>query len=133
MAVDQLSPTEKLLFYRDHVYSSVQYTSFYKPDKVSEALSYIWMCQGKEKWARIVNRMKALGRYTSRNEQDIRNELSLIGDRRDLIAHSVDKLPGAQVPNPVSRDDAARVIQFMADLASAIDEETESQLKMTAA
>lgn len=128
MSVDKLSPTEKLLFYKDHVYSSVQYTSFYKPDKVSEALSYIWVCPPKEKWARITTRMKSLGRYTSRTEQDIRNELSLIGDRRDLIAHSVDTLPGASASNPVNRDDAVRVVEYMGDLAAAIDEETESQL-----
>ncbi|WP_315731217.1 MULTISPECIES: hypothetical protein [unclassified Bradyrhizobium] len=133
MSVDQLSPTERLLFYKDHVYSSIQYTSFYKPDKVSEALSYIWVCPPKEKWARIFTRMKASGRYISSTEQDIRNELSLIGDRRDLIAHSVDTLPGAPSPNPVNRDDAARVAEFVGDLAAAIDQETEAQLAVAAA
>lgn len=133
MAVDQLSPTEKLLFYKEHIYSAVQYTSFYRPEKVSEALSYIWVCPAKEKWARIFSRMKAIGQYDTRTEQDIRAELSLIGERRDLIAHSVDTPPGAASPNPVNRDDAARVVEFMRHLATAIDQETEAQLAAVAA
>lgn len=128
LEMDPASPTERLLFYRDHVYSAVQYTSFYKPEKVSEALSFIWICEAKEKWARIFGRMKATGRYEQRTEQDIREELTFIGDRRDLIAHSVDTPPGAPSPNPVARDDAARVLEFIGDLAAAIDSETEFQL-----
>lgn len=128
MGIDSLTPTERLLFYKDHVYSAVQYTSFYKPERVSEALSYIWVCPAKEKWSRIVARMKAFGRYVTRTEQDIRNELTLIGDRRDLIAHSVDTLPGSASPIPVNRDDAYRVVEFMGDLAAGIDQETEAQL-----
>ena len=128
LEINQVSPTERLLFYRDHVYSAVQYTSFYKPDKVSEALSYIWNCDQKEKWTRICGRMKLTGRYDNRTEQDIRGELTFIGDRRDLIAHSVDTPPGQSSPNPVTRADAARVREFMTDLATAIDAETESQL-----
>jgi hypothetical protein len=131
MSAEHLSPTERLLFYKDHVYSSIQYTSFYRPEKVMEALSYIWVCPAKEKWARIFARMQASGRYTSSTEQDIRNELSLIGDRRDLIAHSADTLPGAPSPNPVNREDAARVAEFVGDLAAAIDQETEAQLAAT--
>lgn len=128
LSIDQLSPTQKLLFYKEHVYSSVQYTSFYRPEKVATALSYIWICPAKEKWARIFARMKALGRYDSRTEQDIRDELTLIGDRRDLIAHSVDTHPGGTAPNPVSREDANQVANFIRDLADAIDGETEAQL-----
>lgn len=126
--MDQLSPTERLLFYRDRIYKAVQYTSFYKPEKVSEALSYIWTCAPKEKWARIIGQMKATGRYNDRAEQDIRDELTLIGDRRDLIAHSMDTPPGAANQNPVDRADAFRVQEFIADLAAAIDAETELQL-----
>lgn len=129
LELDNISPIERLLFYRDHVYSAVQYTSFYKPEKVSEALSYIWICDPKEKWARIFGRMKGTGRYENRSEQDIRSELTLIGDRRDLIAHSVDTPPGATSSNPVTREDAAHVLEFISDLASAVDDETEAQLR----
>lgn len=132
MSSQHLSPTERLLFYKDHVYSAIQYTSFYRPEKVSEALSYIWVCPPKEKWARIFTRMKALGSHASSTEEDIRNELTLIGDRRDLIAHSVDTLPGASSPNPVNREDAVRVAEFVGDLAAAIDQETEAQLAAAA-
>lgn len=128
LQIDQLSPAEKLLFYRDHVYTAVQYTSFYKPEKVSEALSYIWMYPAKEKWTRIAKRMQSFGRYLNRTEKDIRDELTLIGDRRDLIAHSVDTPPGAEMANPVIRGDAVHVIEFVSDLALAIDQETEAQL-----
>ena len=69
-----------------------------------------------------------MGRYDERTEEDIRDELTLIGDRRDLIAHSVDTAPGAEGPNPVDRLDAVRVIEFIKDLATSIDLETEAQL-----
>jgi len=128
VSIDALSPTERLVFYRERIYTTVQYKSFYKPDKVSEALSYIWTCPPKEKWARILGRLKSTGRYDGRTEEDVRGELTLIGDRRDLIAHSVDTLPGAEGPNPVQREDAARVIEFISDLATGVDLETEAQL-----
>jgi hypothetical protein len=128
VSIENLSPTEKLLYYKDVIYATVQYKSFYKPEKVSEALSYIWTCPAKEKWSRIVSRLKETGRYDERIEQDIRDELTLIGDRRDLIAHSVDTPPGAESSNPVDRTDAVQVIDFIRDLASAIDLETEAQI-----
>lgn len=127
--LDNLSPTEKLIFYKEHVYAAVQYTSFYRPEKVSEALSYIWICPAKEKWARILCNMRKTGRYSNRDEHDIRSELTQIGDRRDLIAHSADKPPGAGGANPVNRIDAAATLEFIADLATAIDVETEAQLR----
>lgn len=123
-----LSPVERIMFYKDHVYTAVRFTSFYRPDKVSEALSYIWTCPAKEKWARITARMKSFGRHGEKTEKDIRDELTLIGDRRDLIAHSADISPGAAAANPVLREDAARILGFILDLATAIDLETEAQL-----
>jgi hypothetical protein len=126
--MDRLSPTERLLFFRQHIFWAIQYKSFYRPDKLSEALSYIWLSPGKEKWGRILSGMKSTGRYDNRTEQDIRDELALIGDRRDLIAHAVDIPPGATHQNPARREDAVRVIEFIGDLAGAIDSETENQL-----
>ncbi|MFH3480567.1 hypothetical protein [Xanthobacter variabilis] len=128
ISINALSPTERLLFFKDRIYTAVRYKSFYKPDKVSEALGYIWTCAPKEKWAKILDRLKATGRYAGRTEEDIRDELTLIGDRRDLIAHSVDTLPGAEGPNLVERADAVRVIEFITDLATGVDLETEAQL-----
>ena len=128
LELDRLNPAEKLIFVQEHIFLSIQYKSFYRPDKVSEALSYILTCPSKEKWGRILARLKITGRYDSRTEQDIRDELTLIGDRRDLISHSVDITPGTKTVNPARRDDAARVIEFIGDLVRAIDEETERQL-----
>ncbi|WID96436.1 hypothetical protein QO058_27570 [Bosea vestrisii] len=122
-----MEPTERLLFFKDRIYATVQYKSFYKPDKVSEALSYIWTCPPKEKWARILARLKETGRHVGRTEENVRDELTLIGDRRDLIAHSVDTPPGAEGPNPVERADAVSVIEFIVDLATGVDLETEAQ------
>lgn len=128
MDVVDLSPVERLLFYKDRIYAAVQYKSFYKPEKVSEALSYIWTCPAKEKWARILAGLLSTGRYADRTEEMLRDELTLIGDRRDLIAHSVDTPPGSGAPNPVDRVDAVQVYNFIRDLAASIDEETENQL-----
>lgn len=128
LEMDRLNPAEKLVFFKDHIFASIQYKSFYRPDKVSEALSYIWTCPPKEKWARILAKMKVTGRYDGTTEEDVRGELTLIGDRRDLIAHSVDTPPGGSGRNPVTREDAMRVFTFVSDLGKAIDDETEAQL-----
>lgn len=117
-----------MLFYREQIYNSVRFKSFYKPEKVSEALAYIWKCPPKEKWSRIAARMRTQDRYSNRKEEDLRSELSQIGNRRDLIAHSMDTPPGADHANPVSREDAVRVIEFITDLAESIEQETETQL-----
>jgi len=128
MEFETLSPTDKLLFYKRQLYAAVQYKSFYRPDRLSEALSLIWICPPKEKWARVLARMKSTGRYATRTQESIRDELTLISDRRDLIAHSMDAQPGAIAANPVSREDATQITTFVADLALALDAETEAQL-----
>lgn len=132
LGVKDLSPAERMLFYRSHIFSAVQYTSFYKPDKISLALSYVWLIPPKEKWKRVFSRMQSTGRYPGKTEADIREELELIGDRRDLIAHSVDTPPGRSTPNPVDRSDAENVIVFLGDVADAIDAETEELLPAVA-
>lgn len=126
--IDSLSPSEQLIFFREHIFASIQYKSFYRPEKVSEALSFIWTCPPKEKWTRIMAHMRNTGRYYNRTEEDIRGELTLIGDRRDLIAHSADRSPGRTEANPVRKDDASRALDFITDLVNAIDAETEAQL-----
>ncbi|WP_156648023.1 hypothetical protein [Methylobacterium sp. Leaf88] len=128
LEIDRMNSVERLLFFKQHIFASIQYKSFYRPEKISEALSYIWTCPAKEKWARILGRMKLTGRYSDKTEEDIREELTLIGDRRDLIAHSVDRPPGRSEANPVRQEDAARVHMFIADIAEAIDLETEALL-----
>lgn len=72
--------------------------------------------------------MKSTGRYQNRSEQDIRDQLTLIGDRRDLIAHAVDVVPGNFERNAVKREDAEEILTFIKDLAAAIDAETEQQI-----
>lgn len=126
--IHSLSPTQRLLFYKEKIYASIQYKSFYKPEKVSEALSFIWNCNPKEKWSRILAHLKDTGRYPGRTEENIRDELTLIGDRRDLIAHSMDTAPGAEGPNPINRLDTVRVIELVTDLVMSIDLETEALL-----
>lgn len=126
--LDQLGPTDRLLLYRNQIYLYFQFKSLYRPDKISEALRFIWTCPAKEKWSRIIRRMRETGRYLDRSEEQIRSELTLIADRRDLIAHSVDTAPGTTAPNPVSEEDAKLVWDFVCDFCRAIDSETEAQL-----
>lgn len=128
LSIGKLDPTERFVYFREQIFRSIQFKSFYRPDKVSEALSYIWRCPPKEKWARILSRMNETGRYVGRTEKDIRDELSLIGDRRDLIAHAIDTPPGTGTPNTPARADAVQVLTFISDMVAAIDRETEAQL-----
>lgn len=126
--LDSLSPANRLIFFKNKIFAALQFKSFYRPDKISEALSYIWRCPPREKWARIHSEMQKTGRYIGKTEQNIREELSLIGNRRDLIAHSVDLPPGAERQNAVTLSDAQATLDFVYDLAKAIDLETERQL-----
>ncbi|MCH8491530.1 MAG: hypothetical protein LAT81_16625 [Oceanicaulis sp.] len=125
---EKMSPSQKLIFFRSAIYSSVQFVSLYRSDGVLSALSYIWIADPKKKWKTITARIKNFGQYIDYTEQDIRSELDAIGDRRDLISHSVDWPPGADRRNPVRIEDAMQVIDFVSALVRAIDVETEEQI-----
>lgn len=75
LELENMGPSERLIYFKERIFSVLQYKSFYRPEKISEALSYIWLCPGKEKWARILAEMKQRGRYASKTTQDVRDEL----------------------------------------------------------
>ena len=95
---------------RQHSFMSIQH-----PEKLSEALSFIW--QEEHKWKVISNNM-----HSPISEADLKTKLNNIVIRRDQIVHEGDcfmaSLPVQQ--QPISETDTNDVICFITDLVHAI-------------
>lgn len=91
------------------------FLAFQFPDKISDALAYIW--DEKNKWDAISSHMT-----TAISSRDLRVKLTNIVTRRNQIVHEGDcfstVLPLQQ--QPISLADTKDVINFISDLAEAI-------------
>lgn len=91
------------------------YQAFQHPEKLADALSYIWAEQ--HKWA-VISRNMA----TSISEADLKTKLNNIIIRRDQIVHEGDcftaNLPLQQ--QAISKADADEVVRFITELVNAI-------------
>ena len=108
------SPSPELLFERE-IIRQHQMSSFQAPDKVSDALSYIW--NEDHKWYVISSNMKR-----SVDEKALRLTLNNIVIRRNQIVHEGDCVT-AMFPmkqQVISEVDTNDVISFISELAEAI-------------
>lgn len=90
------------------------YLSFQSPDKVAEALSYIW--DEQHKWSRITI---AMGKPAS-EEQTVKTTLNNIVIRRNQIVHEGDFPSQSSSRQSISDTDVNSVILFINDVSSAI-------------
>lgn len=92
------------------------YLTFQDPDKISDALSYIWNEQ--HKWQKITSNMS-----TTLSAQDVVNKLKNIVIRRNQIAHQGDYVSN-QVSLPrtsINKADTLDVIDFIKEIVNSIE------------
>lgn len=92
------------------------FLSFQYPDKIADALSYIW--GESHKWRIIASKMRV-----PISEIDLKTKLTNIVSRRNQIVHEGDCLM-AGMPlsqQQISKDDTDDVISFVTDVVEAID------------
>jgi hypothetical protein len=87
------------------------YLAFQDPDKISEALSYIW--DEKHKWQAIADNM-GLGM------QYVRAKLHNISDRRNQIVHEGDYSDALSQRQAIERSDVVDVVDFIEKLGTSI-------------
>ncbi len=108
------SATPNLAFERE-IIKQHKFSAFQAPEKVADALSYIWA--EKHKWQVISSNM-----ITPISESDLRTKLNNIVLRRNQIVHEGDCIPSVipQQQQVITDADAQDVIEFISDLVNSI-------------
>ena len=111
----QSAPVPEIAF-RNEVIRKNSYLSFQDPDKIADALSFIWNVPNK--WD-VISRNMA----TPSSSSDLKIKLKNIVVRRNQIVHEGDclstNIPMAQ--QQITASDTQDVIQFITELVDAID------------
>ena len=112
--VIKTSPTPEIEFEKE-IIRQHNYLAFQSPDKISDALSFIW--SEKHKWDVISTKMS-----TTISAKDLKTKLNNIVIRRNQIVHEGDCISSIiplqkQIINKTDVDD---VISFITDLVTAI-------------
>ncbi len=111
----QSAPVPEIAF-RNEVIRKNSYLSFQDPDKIADALSFIWNVPNK--WD-VISRNMA----TPISSSDLKIKLKNIVVRRNQIVHEGDCL-SANIPmaqQQITASDTQDVIQFITELVDAID------------
>ncbi|WP_312451549.1 HEPN domain-containing protein [Comamonas sp.] len=110
-----LAPTgQALTVFRNDVKERNSFLSFQQPDKIAEAIR---MFHGKPLWRGVASRLGS-------NEVLIKEQLRLIVERRNKVAHEADidpSFPGARWP--ISIEDTLSSINFIEQIGQAIFDE----------
>lgn len=110
----QNSPNPEV-FFSNEITRQHSFLAFQDPDKIADALSYIW--EAKHKWNIICNNMA-----TPISETDLKTKLKNIVIRRNQIVHEGDCL-STQIPlqqQIITKTDTQDVISFIKELVVAI-------------
>lgn len=105
----QLEPPE--YFFEQEIIVKHKYLAFQEPDKIADALSFIW--EEKQKWQKI-----AL--LFNRPEDDIKKNLKSIVSRRNLIVHEADIDLQTNLRNSIDETDVKEAVDFIFKLGENI-------------
>jgi hypothetical protein len=89
------------------------YQAFQDPEKISDALSYIW--NEKNKW-------KAISDHMGMSESDVKTQLRNISIRRNQMVHEGDYSNRLLQRQTISKDDVIEVINFIKKVGKSIYE-----------
>ncbi len=107
-----LSPYDLASAFEREIRERHSYLSFQQPDKVADAIRLI---SPKPLW-------QELSALLGRNEGELKNQLRLIVERRNQIAHEADVDPSYPAQRwPIRKSDTDDCVQFVCDLCEAIN------------
>jgi hypothetical protein len=93
--------------------------SFQAPDKISEALSLIWL--EEHKWQKIhLNISQPIGSLLTMTEKDMKTYLKNIVARRNQIVHEADINIVHNSKDTMNEDEAKNIVQFIDALGKSI-------------
>jgi hypothetical protein len=87
------------------------YLAFQDPDKISDALSYIW--DEKNKW-------KVISDIIGMSESDVKTQLRNISIRRNQMVHESDYPGNLMQRQTIAKDDVTEVVSFIEKVAESI-------------
>lgn len=96
----------------------MSYLAFEAPDKVCDALSYIW--DNTHKMQAIAIDMALPGANANDQQQNLKQELKLIIDRRNQIAHEGDVDPSTNVKRDITKKITEDSIDFIEKMGLSI-------------
>lgn len=102
------------LEFKNEVIRRNSYLAFQDPDKIADALSFIW--EEKNKWVVISGNMP-----TAINYDTLKTKLKNIVIRRNQIVHEGDCFSIGVSQQLITLSDTQNVINFITDLVNAID------------
>lgn len=105
----QLEPPE--YFLEQEIIVKHKYLAFQEPDKIADALSFIW--EEKQKWQKIALLFNA-------PDDDIKKKLKSIVSRRNLIVHEADIDLQTNSRNSIEANDVKEAVDFIFKLGENI-------------
>ena len=105
-----ITSTPSLITFESEIRRSLGYQTFQRPDKVKEAIALFNPLQLWQQVALVIGD----------TESDIKNQLNLIVDRRNMIAHEADIEPIFKTKRPISDIDVSTTIDFVEKLGETI-------------
>lgn len=101
------------------VMGKLSYLSFETPEKILDALSYIW--DEPHKMMVIANKMGIEGTNSNEKGKQLKSSLSLYVDRRNQIAHESDIDISTGLRRDISKSTVDGMINFISNFVSAIN------------
>lgn len=103
--------------FRDHLKSRFGYTSYQNPEKIKEAFGYV---SDELLWEGVAKHLSRNG--AAWTQKSVRDQVSQIMNRRNLIAHAADRDPATGKRTPIQHHEAAETIDWLEQVAVAISQ-----------
>ena len=108
--INSIALTPPLITFESEIRRSLGWQTFQRPDKIKEAIA---LFNSLQLWREVALIM-------GDTEINIKNQLNLIVDRRNMIAHEADIEPIFKTKRPISDTDILTTINFIEKLGTTI-------------
>ncbi len=105
-----ITSSQPLVTFESEIRRSLSWQTFQRPDKIKDAIA---LFNPLQLWQQIAATI-------GDTESNIKNQLNLIVDRRNMIAHEADIEPIFKTKRPISDSDVSSTINFIEKLGTAI-------------
>jgi hypothetical protein len=111
LQTDTLQLESPEYFFEQEIIIKHKYLAFQEPDKIADALSFIW--EEKQKWQKIASLFNG-------PDDDIKKKLKSIVSRRNLIVHEADIDLQTNLRNSIDESDVKEAVDFIFKLGEHI-------------
>jgi hypothetical protein len=105
-----ITATPPLVTFESEIRKNLGWQTFQRPDKIKDAIA---LFNSLQLWQQVALTMVD-------SEENIKNQLNLIVDRRNMIAHEADIEPVFKTKRPISDIDVSETINFIEKLGTTI-------------